>query len=88
MIETTVPRELVERPVTARRTPLRRANTDPLDAVSRIADALTRAPTDATKPGAATRAPRMETVRPIIHLFSCSVAASPTCCQQHRNMWR
>ena len=46
VIQTTVPRELVEAPAAARRgaSALRRANTDPLDAAHRIADALGRSP--------------------------------------------
>ncbi len=43
MIQTTVPRELVEAPAARQRgaaSALRRANTDPLDAAHRIADAL------------------------------------------------
>jgi hypothetical protein len=51
--------------------PLRRANTDPLDAASRIADALTRAPVDATKLGAAAPAlVKMETVRSKSKVFT------------------
>ena len=52
MIQTTVPRELAKAPANGRRLmPLRRANTDPLDAASRIANVLAQAPVDAAKVG-------------------------------------
>jgi len=92
VIQTTVPRELVEAPAAKHRgaSALRRANTDPLDAAHRIADALGRSPalelTAGPAPPAASRAAAgLATVRVGDHGLCRSI--QPLSCVPRSDSW-